>query len=135
MFYPEEGPRVEQGWQFKPVDAPVLSKSKYKIRKGWEYRHIYKIGRRKANRYFVLYVVETNLGYSRIGLSVSRKLGNAVIRNRVKRLIREIARADDYSFLKEASMDMVVVARQGMVGVKLDEARTAFTNLVRSVER
>jgi len=112
-----------------------LSKSKYKIRNGWEYRHIYKIGRRKANRYFVLYVVETNLGYSRIGLSVSRKLGNAVIRNRVKRLIREIARADDYSFLKEASMDMVVVARQGMVGVKLDEARTAFTNLVRSVER
>lgn len=112
-----------------------MGKSKYKIRKGWEYRHIYKIGRRKANRYLVLYFVETNLGYSRIGLSVSRKLGNAVKRNRVKRLIREIVRADDYSLLKEASMDMVVVARQGMVGVKLCEAREAFTNLARSVER
>ncbi|MCC6543196.1 MAG: ribonuclease P protein component [Nitrospirae bacterium] len=112
-----------------------MSKSKYKIRNGWEYRHIYKIGRRKANRYFVLYVVETNLGFSRIGLSVSRKLGNAVIRNRVKRLIREIVRSDDYSLLKEASIDMVVVARQGMVGVKLDEARAAFIKLVRSVER
>ncbi len=112
-----------------------MSISKYKIRKGWEYRHIYKIGRRKANRYLVLYYVETNLGYSRIGLSVSRKLGNAVKRNRIKRLIREIVRADDYAFLNEASMDMVVVARQGMVGIKLAEAKDAFTNLVRSIER
>lgn len=112
-----------------------MSESKYKIRKGWEYRHIYKIGRRKANRYLVLYFAETNLGYSRIGLSVSRKLGNAVTRNRIKRLIREIVRADEYSILKEASMDIVVVARQGMVGVKMSEAREALTNLVRSVER
>ncbi|MEK6560094.1 MAG: ribonuclease P protein component [Nitrospirota bacterium] len=111
-----------------------MSKSKYKIRKGWEYRHIYKNGRRKANRYFVLYYVETDLGYSRIGMSVSRKLGGAVKRNRVKRLIREIVRVDDYSCLKEMSLDMVVVARQEMVGTNFREAQEAFTKLIRSVQ-
>lgn len=67
-------------------------------------------------------------------MSVSRKLGGAVKRNRVKRLIREIVRDDDYSCLKEMSLDMVVVARQEMVGVNFREAHEAFTKLIRSVQ-
>lgn len=67
-------------------------------------------------------------------MSVSRKLGGAVKRNRVKRLIREIVRADDYSCLKEMSLDMVVVARQEMVGTDLRGAQEAFTKLIRSLQ-
>lgn len=112
-----------------------LSLSNYKIRKGWEYRYIYRNGRRKANRFFVLYYLETSLGYSRVGISTSRKLCGAVKRNRIKRIIREIVRADDYSFLKDMSLNMVVVAREKMVGADFHEAKEAFVNLVRSIER
>ena len=111
-----------------------MSLSNYKIRKGWEYRYIYRNGRRKANRFFILYYLETSLGYSRVGISASRKLCGAVKRNRIKRIIREIVRADDYSFLKDMSLNMVVVAREKMVGADFREAKEAFVNLVRSIE-
>ncbi len=109
-----------------------MSKSQYKIRKGWEYRFIYRNGRRKANRYFVLYSIKNSLGYSRFGISVSRKLGGAVRRNRIKRIIREIVRLRNDT--KEMGVDMVIVAREGMVGANFKESNDAFGNLIKHLE-
>ena len=106
-----------------------MKNSKYKIRKGWEYRFIYKNGRRKSSRFFVLYYIKNNLGYSRFGISASKKLGNAVIRNRVKRLIREVIRLRND--IKGMSMDIVLVARDGMLGIKFKDADEAFGNLIK----
>ncbi len=106
-----------------------MKNSKYKIRKGWEYRFIYKNGRRKSNRFFVLYYIKNNLGYSRFGISASKKLGNAVKRNRVKRLIREVIRLRDD--IKGMGMDIVLVARNGMLGIKFKDADEAFGNLIK----
>lgn len=109
-----------------------MSKSQYKIRKGWEYRLIYRNGRRRANRHFVLYYIKNNLGYSRFGISVSRKLGGAVKRNRIKRIIREIVRLrEDARIL---GMDMIIVARSGMIGVNFKEANEVFGTLIRQME-
>lgn len=101
----------------------------FKIRKGWEYRFIYRNGRRKANRYVVLYYIKNNLGYSRFGISVSRKLGGAVRRNRIKRIFREIVRLREDA--KGMGIDMVIVAREGMIGVNFKEANDAFGNLIK----
>jgi len=109
-----------------------VSKLKYKIRAGWEYRYIYRNGRRKANRYFVLYYLKNNLGYSRFGISVNRKLGGAVKRNRIKRLIREIIGLRDDA--KQMGLDMVIIAREGMIGVNYKEANDAFGNLIAHLE-
>ncbi|MDD5434293.1 MAG: ribonuclease P protein component [Nitrospira sp.] len=108
-----------------------MKNSKYKIRKGWEYRFIYKNGRRKSNRFFVLYYIKNNLGYSRFGISASKKLGNAVKRNRIKRLIREVIRLRDD--IKGMGMDIVIVARDGMLGINFKEANEAFGNLIKYV--
>ena len=107
----------------------MVKNSKYKIRKGWEYRFIYKNGRRKSNRFFVLYYIKNNLGYSRFGISASKKLGNAVKRNRVKRLIREVIRLRND--IKGMGMDIVLVARDGMLGIKFKDADEAFGNLIK----
>lgn len=106
-----------------------MKNSKYKIRKGWEYRFIYRNGRRKSNRYFVLYYIITDLGYSRFGISASKKLGNAVKRNRVKRLLREVLRLRDD--IIGMSMDIVIVARDGMLGINFNEANEAFGSLIK----
>jgi len=76
--------------------------------------------------------LKNNLGYSRFGISVSRKLGGAVKRNRIKRVIREIVRARED--VRSMGMDMVIVAREGVIGMGLKEADRAFGNLVKHLE-
>jgi ribonuclease P protein component len=77
---------------------------------------VYRAGRSVANRYLVLYYFErAEPGLSggearpRVGFSVSKRLGSAVDRNRVKRVLRETFRANDQSF--KGNMDFVLIAR------------------------
>ena len=62
----------------------------YRIKKNSDFQFIYKKGKSVANRQFVIYTQPNKaLNHFRLGISVSKKLGNAVVRNRIKRAIRE----------------------------------------------
>ena len=61
----------------------------YRIKKNTDFQTIYKRGKSVANRQFVVYTYNSNKNHFRLGISVSKKLGNAVTRNRIKRAIRE----------------------------------------------
>jgi ribonuclease P protein component len=84
-----------------------------------DYKAIYKIGRKIHSKRFVLFGRINALGYARLGLTVSRKVGDAVVRNRIKRLFREIFRRS----LREIpnQFDIVVNAKSGCVGASYAE--------------
>ena len=64
------------------------------LKKNREFQSVYRNGVSKVNRYFVMLVKENDLPYNRIGISVSKKVGNSVVRHHLTRLIRE--RVIDY---------------------------------------
>ncbi|WP_130805446.1 ribonuclease P protein component [Senegalia massiliensis] len=57
-----------------------------------EFRRVYDKGKSLSNKYLVIFFIKNGLEYNRVGFSVTKKIGNAVIRNRVKRLIKEAFR-------------------------------------------
>ena len=59
------------------------------LKKNQDFQNVYKNGISYANRYLVMYVLENQTDRNRIGISVSKKVGNSVIRHHLTRLIRE----------------------------------------------
>ena len=58
------------------------------LKKNRDFQQVYKKGTSFANRYLVMYVMDNGLEINRVGISVSKKVGNSVVRHRVKRLIK-----------------------------------------------
>jgi len=81
----------------------------------------------QANAYLVLYARKNRTGGNRIGITVSRKLGHAVVRNRVRRRLREIYRLNELRF--RPGYDIVVVARSGAVGASFASLESAYLSL------
>jgi len=77
--------------------------------KNLEIRRVYEKGRSKADSNIVLYVLENGRETSRLAISVSKKIGNSVVRHRVKRIIKEAYRLQQHRF--EPGYDYVVIAR------------------------
>ncbi len=87
--------------------------------KNLQFREVYKKGRSFANRYFVVYRLENNTDKNDLGISVSKKVGNSVVRHHVTRLIREIYRLHKDMF--NSGLNIVVVARNGAAGLTYKE--------------
>ena len=84
-------------------------KNSQSLKKNADFQEVYKSGKSFANKYLVMYVKENDLGINRIGISVSKKVGNSVVRHRVKRLILESYRLHEGMF--NSGLDMVIIAR------------------------
>ena len=91
------------------------------------FKEIYRTGKSYANKYLIMYVKRNDTGKNRIGISVSKKVGNSVIRHRIARLIRESYRLSEDSFL--SGLDIVVVARAGAKGRNYTEIESALLHL------
>ena len=80
-----------------------------------------------ANSYFVLYARRNRLNQNRVGITVSKKLGHAVVRNRTRRRIREIYRLNEERFTP--GWDIVIVARTRSVDASFSKMTAALLSL------
>ena len=99
------------------------------LKKSKDFQQVYRHGTSKANRYLVMYVLENQYMKNRLGISVSKKVGNSVVRHRVTRLIRESYRLNELLFKK--SLDIVVIARPSAKEKSYQEIESALLHLAK----
>ena len=81
----------------------------------------------QANSYLVLYARKNRTGANRVGITVSKKLGHAVVRNRVRRRLREVYRLNESRF--QPGWDIVVVARSRCISASFQDIVNAYLTL------
>ena len=84
------------------------------LKKNKDFQYIYRKGKSYANKYLVMYVLENGTSQNRLGISVSKKVGNSIVRHRLTRLIRESYRLQEERF--RCGLDIIVIARIGAKG-------------------
>lgn len=105
-------------------------KKSFRVKKSGDFDALFKAKNSFANRAFIIYQRKNELTHFRVGLSVSKKLGNAVTRNRVKRHIRAALReitAD--SELIDA--DFIIIARKGVESYDFAAVKKNLSHLLR----
>lgn len=81
----------------------------YRLKSPKDFRQAYRYGKSIVNSYLVIYYRNNKKEKYRIGFSISKKVGKAVIRNKIKRRLREICRLNENSFPQ--GLDIIIVAR------------------------
>ena len=97
------------------------------LKKNRDFQHIYRNGTSYANKYLVMYVLKNQTLKNRLGISVSKKVGNSIVRHRITRLVRESYRLNEESF--RCGYDLVVIARAGAKGRTYQEIESALLHL------
>ena len=108
-------------------------KMKYKfsesLKSSFDFQHVYKNGKSYANKYLVMYVLKNSRDKNRLGISVSKKVGNSVVRHKVTRLIRESYRLHENIF--NSGLDIVVIARNSASEISYEETESALLHLAK----
>lgn len=99
------------------------------LKKNDDFKNVYKKGKSYANKYLVMYVLKNNKEVNRIGISVSKKVGNSVVRHRVTRLVRESYRLHENIF--NSGLDIVVIARNSASNISYFEMESALLHLAK----
>lgn len=99
------------------------------LKKNSEFQKVYRKGTSQANRYLVMYVLENHDRHmeNRLGISVSKKVGNSVVRHHLTRLVRESYRLNEEQF--KPGYDLVVIVRPSAKEKGYHEIESALLHL------
>ena len=104
--------------------------SKYRIKKNEEFEYIMKNGSVIKNSFYVIYNIERKEEYNRYGISVSKKIGDAVVRNKIKRRIRDIILKNSI----KNGYDYVIIVRKEVGGSSFDKMKDELLSLIKGEE-
>ena len=94
-----------------------------------EFGRVYSNGKSYANKYLVMIVLGNDLDCNRIGFSISKKVGNSVVRHYFARILREIYRLHKEVF--SSGLDIVIIVKQSASDRKFREIESAFLHLAK----
>ncbi|QJA09814.1 ribonuclease P protein component [Romboutsia sp. CE17] len=103
------------------------------LKKDSDFRKVYKHGKSFASRYLVMYILNNKSENSRIGISVSKKVGKAIIRNKVRRRIKEAYRLNIDENVK-IGYDIVFIARVAIKDAEYKDIEKSMKHLVKKAE-
>ena len=101
----------------------------HSLRKNFQFRKVYRSGKSYSNQLLVLYIFKNREDFNNVGISVSKKVGNSVIRSRVKRLIKESYRKNMIHVRQ--GYNLVFIARVSSSGKGYKEIETSLLNLLK----
>jgi len=96
------------------------------VRKRADFELIYKTGFKRSGRLMTMFTRERETGPARLGIAATRKMGDAVERNRAKRLVRELFRHNK----PDTATDVVVVPRRDILDASFDRIEAEFRSLL-----
>ena len=99
------------------------------LKKNSDFKKVYNKKISYANKYLVMYILENGTDTLRLGVSVSKKVGNSIVRHRLTRVIRECVRLNSECI--KSGYDIVIVARVNLKGKGYAECSSAFMHLCR----
>ena len=99
------------------------------LKKNWEFQLVYKKGKSLANKHIVMFVLKNDKGINRLGISASKKNGKAVVRNKLRRRLKEAFRALQPDIL--TGYDIVILPRADMAEAGFQEVKSSTKHLLR----
>lgn len=97
------------------------------IKSNNDFRKVYNKGKSIGNKYLVMYILENHIDSNRIGISVSKKVGNSIVRHNRTRLLREIFRLNEI----KKSYDIVLVVRMNAKDIDYKTMEKSYLHLIK----
>jgi ribonuclease P protein component len=107
-----------------------IPKQHHRLLSSREFKTVYAKGRKFSTPYFSAFVIKTDSEHQRLGLTTTRKIGNAVFRNRCRRRLRDVFRFRDLSLLSGVGFDVVLNVRPSTATADFKEIELAFGQFI-----
>ena len=102
---------------------------KYRLRKNMEFKTVYSVGKKFWNRNFILYIRKNNKDETRAGFTITKKHGNAVVRNKIRRRMKEVYRLN-FNNLK-VGYDLVFIPKINIKNISYSELENSMIHIMK----